>query len=460
MTPGVLRQPTAAWLVAVAVTAVYTVYSVTQWRRLGTPSWDLGIFTQLAQAYSQLEAPIVPIKGEGFNLLGDHFHPLLVLLGPVYAVFPSGLTLLVVQNVLFGLSVLVIARLGVRKLGTANGVFLGLAYGFSWGLQSAVAAQFHEIAFAVPLLALALEAVIEARAGRALVYAGMLVFVKEDLGLTVMAIGIVVALRFRDPRGVWLAAWGLAWLLLSTRVILPALNSSGRYGYSDRIDVSGMLADPSGALWAMVAAPEKQHTIWLLLVAGGLLFLRSPIALAAIPTLLWRFASADPGYWGPDWHYSAVLMPVVFAALVDAIRTARQSRRPWLRSYSGAVVPVVTAVALMMLPAQPLGALKSPEIYRASPRWDAAHRMMELIPDGASVESGVVLMPYLVPEAKVFWLGNDNPAPDYIVVDSEDWSWGAAPPADAVRHAQKRFPGNRYTLVFDQRGFQLVQRSR
>ena len=62
--------------------------------------------------------PIVPIKGAGFNLLGDHFHPLLVVLAPFYAVFPSGLTLLVLQAALVAVSAFVITRLGVEKLGT------------------------------------------------------------------------------------------------------------------------------------------------------------------------------------------------------------------------------------------------------------------------------------------------------------------------------------------------------
>ncbi|PVE18622.1 hypothetical protein DDA93_07415 [Arthrobacter sp. Bz4] len=79
------------------------------------------------QGLRRFDAPIVSIKGDGFNLLGDHFHPLLVILGPAYAFFPSGLTLLILQNILIGLSVLVIARLGIRRLGTVAGSCLGVA---------------------------------------------------------------------------------------------------------------------------------------------------------------------------------------------------------------------------------------------------------------------------------------------------------------------------------------------
>ena len=108
------------WLPAViacAVGALYVCYSVAQWRALVAPSWDLGIFAEAVQAYSRFEAPIVPIKGPGYNLLGDHFHPILALLGPIFRLFPSALTLLVVQDVLIAASVLPIARLAQRLLG-------------------------------------------------------------------------------------------------------------------------------------------------------------------------------------------------------------------------------------------------------------------------------------------------------------------------------------------------------
>ncbi|MHA7240192.1 DUF2079 domain-containing protein [Arthrobacter sp. TMS1-12-1] len=457
---AIRRQPLGAWLTGIGAIVLYTVFSVSQWFRLDSPSWDLGIFTQLAKTYAGFDAPIVPIKGEDFNLLGDHFHPLLVLLGPAYAVVPSGLTLLIVQNLLFGLSVAVVARTGMRLLGPVAGIAVGIAYALSWGLQSAVAAQFHEIAFAVPLLALSLEAVLARHVLSAVLWGGLLVFVKEDLGLTVMALGLVVAWRLRTAAGLWLAAWGALWLVLSVRVILPALNASGQYDYSDRIDAGAMVADPAGAVVGLLTGSAKHETLLLLLLAGGVLFLRSSLSLVLLPTLLWRFASGQEGYWGPEWHYSAVLMPVLFLGLVDGVHSLRTSRRRWVRSAALLGVPAAVAACLVLLPGQKFAALADPATYQRSARWDAAHRMMGLVPEGSTVESGVVLMAYLVPETRVYWLGNTNPAPDYLIVDADDWSWGPTRPSDAEAHAEQRYPGTDYTPVFDEAGYQLVRLER
>jgi uncharacterized membrane protein len=452
-------QPMGAWAIAALVTAAYLVFSAAQWNRLESPSWDLGIFTQLAKAYSRFQAPIVPIRGAGFNLLGDHFHPLLAFLGPVYALFPSAFSLLATQDFLIGVSVFVVARTAIRALGSTQGVLLGGAYGISWGIQAAVAVQFHEIAFALPLLALSLEAILRRRWMAAALWAAPLVFVKEDLGLTVALIGAYIAWKAAKPLGVWLVAWGMFWTVAAIGVILPLLNIHGRYGYYGTFGNIHALANPWKAFIGFVTPEQKYQTLGLILLSTGALALRSPIILITVPTLTWRFISTNSVHWGPTWHYSAVLMPIIFIALIDAIRHSRTSSRQWLRSYSRAVIPIVATVALMQLPTQPLGSLVKPETYATPARAEQAHEAMALIPNGAVVESDIALMQYLVPATTVYWLGNPgNPAAGYVVLDRTSGTWGSTPPTNAATYAEEQHPGARYRLIYNDGGYQVAQK--
>ena len=79
----------------------------------------------------------------------------------VYRFFPSGLTLLVVQDLLIAVSAWPLVRLASKQAGWLLGTFVGIGYVTAWGFQGAVASQFHEIAFAVPLLAWASAAFVE-----------------------------------------------------------------------------------------------------------------------------------------------------------------------------------------------------------------------------------------------------------------------------------------------------------
>ena len=52
------RGVAVAAAVAAATTLLHALFSWQQWTALIVPSWDLGIFAQLAKAYSRFEAPI------------------------------------------------------------------------------------------------------------------------------------------------------------------------------------------------------------------------------------------------------------------------------------------------------------------------------------------------------------------------------------------------------------------
>ncbi|WP_269939470.1 DUF2079 domain-containing protein [Arthrobacter sp. HY1533] len=438
-----------ALLVGLLAFAVYSVYSRLQWQSYAIRSWDLGIFTQLAKAYANFQPPIVSIKGEGFNLLGDHFHPLLVVLGPIYRLFPSAYTLLVVQNVLLAVSVVVISHYAIKRLGRITGACLGAAYALSWGLQSAIDSQFHEVAFAVPLLALALVALMEERWRSAWIWASLLVFVKEDLGLTVLVIGLIMAMRARSAAGLWLSVWGVAWFVLATKVILPAMNPGDAWAYQSQLDIAGLLSDPASLFQA-----DKLTTVFLLVAITAGLCLASPMALIVLPTLAWRFLSELPVYWGQEWQYSAVLMPVVFCAAIDALTRRKVLNSERLRLLMGTAMLLI---AVVLTSQYAFGKLNDTTKNFPLTTVASAQAALAAVPDGVTVETDISLMSYLVDRTEVYWLGNQgNPAPEYFLIDVSGNA--AATPTTAEQQAEQRFPGTSYTTVYEDGRYQVAKR--
>ena len=497
---GVARAVSAWWLPAViacAVAALYISFSLAQWRTLSDPSWDLAIFTEAAQAYSRFEAPIVSIKGPGYNLLGDHFHPILMLLGPIFRFFPSAFTLLIVQDLLIAASVLPIARLAQRFLGRGGAVLVGLAYGLGWGLQGAVAAQFHEVCVAVPLLACAGAAFVERRWGACMAWLAPVILVKEDLGLTVFVAGLALAWRRRgEDRSGMLASlayalFGIVAFIVTVKLFLPAMNPAGTWAYSLDGSATGAGTAMAGAtaaravpsLWQILAVPSvKIVTLAVLLAGAGVVGARSPWFALVLPTLAWRFAgSVDAYYQWSSWHYNAVLVPIAACALLDVIAgwlapadlpaglatagetdadcanpaPASSGRRRAL-VWAAACVPAISlALTATSLPLWKLATLTD------SPRLDAAQGVIDAVPAGASVETDTTLLARLVPGRDVYWVGTtvgmDAP-PEYVVVDRQSYAWGGAE-VDAESWASAAHPGHTYATIYSAQGFRVARRT-
>ncbi|MFP3966952.1 DUF2079 domain-containing protein [Actinomadura fulvescens] len=447
------------YLLAAAFFAAYMIVSVSRYLQAESRSWDLGIFEQVVRSYARLQAPVSDLKGPGFVILGDHFSPVLLLLAPFYRLFPTPVTLLVAQSALFAISVVPVTRAAARLLGRARGAAIGGAYGLSWGLQGAADFDFHEICFAVPLIAVSLEAVLAQRYRSALLWALPLLLVKEDLGLTVAAIGLVVAIRtWRTHQATAQIAFavaltGLLAFFVTVGVVIPAFNDGGGYDYWAKLDPEETA--PGSAL--LNGAGDKLRTLlWLLIPTTGLLALRSPLLIAIAPTLAWRFASQDENHWSMAWHYDAILMPIVFLAFVDALQGARFSGRPWQRVYAYHLPAAVLAAALALTTTRPLASVFDGATYKPTPASEAGARALAVIPDGASVEVNVRPIAQLTRRCRVFWFGNTaGLVPDYIVYYERGLT------ADTLLgYAKDLHPSATYTLKAEDTGYWILQRTR
>ena len=428
------------WTVTAVFFAVYTVVSLLRNDRMLNAGYDLGIFEQAIRAYAHGQAPVVELKGPGFNLLGDHFHPILVLVAPLYRLFPSAVTLLVVQAALMALACYPLTRWAHRAVGPVTGLAVGCGLGASWGLVTGVTKDFHEICFAVPLLAFSVTALGHRRWRAAAAWALPLLLVKEDLGLTLAAIGGYIAwqgLRERRTQettrrvsplllGLAVVCIGAAGTAVEVLVLLPAMNPRGGFDYWRQ-----MPGEASSAGSAVGVAALGLHLFWppmkwllVFMLAAPTAFsgLRSPLTLLCVPTLAWRLLAGNEHYWQPNFHYNAILMPLVFAGFVDVLHRRTDlvppPRRRRLLIFSAAFTAVTAAV-------YPLHDLVLPWAWRTPAHVRTAERLLARIPDGDTVASSNRLAPMLTGRTTVslvcFGTGSDPAAPTALPADPPRW---------------------------------------
>ena len=411
------------WLLAGGLFGLYTVIAVRRHLTLHTTGYDLGIFEQAVRSYASGHLPTSEIKGPDFPILGDHFSPVLALITPLYKVFPSAITLLVVQAALLAVAVVPIARTAQRLLGRNAALVIGAGYGLSFGIAATVGFDFHEVAFAVPLVAFSACALVERRAIAAVVWALPLVIVKEDLGLTVVAIGVLIAWQLRERvLGLVTAAVGLAGTALAVLVVLPANNPNGSFTYWKGLDGGGSGSSSPVDLaervsFGLVNPEPKAILLVMLLAPTAFVALRSPLLLLALPTMAWRLLSQRWEYWSLDFHYSAVLMPIVFVAFIDGLRRMPGPGSGARRREALVVCALVTAV---FIPANTLADPFRPSTWKDDARVGDARVLMAHIPDDATVMAGNRVAPHLTgrTEVSIFGWPDARPNPDWILVDN------------------------------------------
>ncbi|MFI7101232.1 DUF2079 domain-containing protein [Streptomyces sp. NPDC050161] len=474
-----------AWSLTAICFALYTVVSLLRHDRMLNAGYDLGIFEQAIRAYAHGQAPVVELKGPGFNLLGDHFHPILALVAPVYRLFPGAVTLLVVQAALMALACYPLTRWAHRAAGPVAGLVVGCGFGASWGIATAVTKDFHEICFAVPLLAFSVTALGQRRWRAAVAWALPLLLVKEDLGLTLAAIGGYVmwqAARDRrnspqdQPRWPWwlglaAALAGVAGTAVEMLVLLPAMNPHGGFDYWQQMPGG---ASPSGGPIGLASAglhllwpPMKWLLLFMLAAPTAFFCLRSPLTLLCLPTLCWRLFAGNEHYWQPNFHYNAVLMPIVFAGLIDVLHRRPEllpgRRRRRALAFSAAFTAIAAAV-------YPFHDLVLPSAWRTPAHVRTAERVLSHIPDGARVASSNRLAPMLTDRTTVslvcFGTGPDPAAPtglpatppDWVVSDRHDPTVKTPCPAAGTARMLDLYRAHGYREVTQEDGITLLKR--
>ncbi|MER6401698.1 DUF2079 domain-containing protein [Kitasatospora sp. NPDC001603] len=448
------------WGVTLTLFLVYAFFTARRHELLLTSGYDLGIFEQGVRGYAEGRGPIVELKGPGFNLLGDHFSPALATLAPFYWLWPSAKTLLLAQAATMAVAAVPISRWALRGLGPVAAVVTGLGYGLSWGLASALGFDFHEITFAVPLIAFSVTALGERRWVAALAWAAPLVLVKEDLGITVAAVGAYILWRGDRRIGAAGILLGVGASLLELLVLLPAMSPSGSFAYWDNLSGGSggrnLLALPLD----LVTSGEKVTTVLLLLAPTALLAVRSPLMVVALPTLGWRLLSNNPAYWGTNYHYSAVLMPIVFAAFVDVLVKARGRGGVLPRWLAHAALPVSLTVTLALLPCFAFSQLFTGELWRTPARVEAARSVLATVPDDARVAASNRLVPQLTNrcEVTVFGWPQKWSTAEWIVVDEEQpMGWPLSPDRERQEVAAAKRGG--FHVVRSDHGITLLKRA-
>ena len=439
-----------AWLLGavsgIVATVFFAVLALGRWNAGNSADYDLGIFAQGADAWSQGHWPESHIRG--LSLLGDHFSPILATWGLVWRVWPTPPALLITQSVLLGAALGVMVGYARRRAGWRVAVLIAVVGIFSRAVLTTAMFDVHEVAYAAIGLAVLCIALLQHRFGWAVAASVWLLLTKEDMGLTVFAAGACWWWMYRGDgwrRPLTLAGLGVVGVIVAMLVLGAFAPGSGT-GYLAYFGIgkSNKLPVPEDhSLSAQRLLPVLMYVV-LALVIG----VRSKLTLLAIPTLLWRAVSSNIHYWALDFHYDVILWPIGLLAFVDVISAGRVPRRtsgvsrppvaaspsgsaystrhplrPWERAAVGVAVLAGFALAVSEMADRavaPGSMFRTAAVVKNIRSLAAAH-----LPKDARVATQADVGAYLVPAYDAYSLRPDqHPSVDYVMFTSKPkWTY-------------------------------------
>jgi uncharacterized membrane protein len=469
----------SARLVGVATTAFavgFGALATLQHQAFWTGRFDLGNLTQAVWSTAHLHLlEITDLQGRQISRLGAHFDPIVAAFAPLWWAWPSPALLLVVQATAVAAGAPAAYLLARKHLESDwAGLGFGLAYLLYPATQWLVLDDFHPVALATPLLLWGFWFLDTDRLVAFVLVAVPAVLSKEQIGLTVAAMGVWYAVaRGRRRAGATIALAGVAVSLVAVIVVVPHFAPGGGSPFAGRYDAVG--GSPQGIVKTAITKPgtvatevteprDLAYVRDLLAPLLGLPLLSPVTALTAVPELALNVLSSTRTQTSIHFHYTAGSIP---GLLVAAILGAARLRRRWPDTASW--LPRVLVVALVgsgillgPLPIYhhlPFGSDLATREHLVGSHAEAAARLLRLIPPDAAVSATNTLGAHLSERARITsfpilrgvdWVAVDTTRPSHLDA--------AVAPQEFQASLSMLERGGRFELIGEDDGVRVYRR--
>jgi uncharacterized membrane protein len=468
-----VSRTTAVLLIgaAAAWTAVVGALAIWRHQQFLSHRYDLGNMVQAvwSTAAGRPLEMTDGATGDQIVRLAAHVDPILVLFVPLWWVNPAPETLIVAQAAILAAGVYPVVRLALKYTGSqlAAGLLAAWYLVFPWTVWNAFN-DFHPVTLAIPLVLYCVWFLDEHRLGAFAVCAVLALMTGELIGLTVAALGVWYAIRYRRHRaGLGIAFAGAAWSAICIAVVIPAFNDgrpSRYYSFFEGVGgspaglVRTVFTDPGAVLEAVTTGADIAYVV-LLLFPTAFLALGQPLLLAvAGPQLGVNLLSEQQTSVRPWFQYAAPIVPLLVAATI--VTLGRLPARALSLSCLGLLAVALSALALF--PPVPGGDEFVFGERESAARVDAMRDALRSVPERAALTTTNRLGAHLSGRREIHLFPGGAHA-DWAVLDTRD-SWlhiGATYGSDAARFRRlisKLERDEHWRLVFDQQGVRVYRR--
>ncbi len=479
--PGAVAFALAAgWVLKMSLLAI------AQHHGMETEVYDLGIYDSIF--WNSIHGkPLATAFVRGGNHVSGHVDPILVLLSPLYLIYPRAELILVLQVVWVAAGAVPVWLLARRLLGSGYALALVVVYLLLPSLHGRTLYHFHSLTLAGPLLLWCL-ACLELKWLRAFwLPLALLLLTREDMALVACLIGAYAIVGKGNVRlGISTIAIAIAYLAFVKLAVMPDSKllgdgSSESYGfayyYKDMIPdakegtvglLFSLLANPAFVLHHLITEAKLRSFALLFLPLLFLPFVAPRGKLLLSYGLVFMFLASREPVFSIAFQYPTVLDSLALGVAVIALAETGRLRLGVLGSLdpsrARAALAAAMVVATIVLSAK-FGALLPSTSFRAGfhklvreptaaqqERYGWVRDVVERIGPTASVSASGRLGPHVSNRSKAYLWPNVRDA-DFLLLDRNRLK------GKSVQKLRDLEKAGKYRTVDRHGSYQLLERS-
>lgn len=474
------------WAAIIGYAALFCHYTTLDHRNLGTTVYDLGIYENLLWQTAHgnfLDCSFI----KGGNHTSAHFDPILWLFAQIYRLYMHAETLQVVQTLWLASGALPLWKLAVHRLKNEwMAAILVVVYFLYPALHGVNIFDFHSLALIIPLVMWAAYLLDTGGLRRYWLVFVLLLITREDISIFNCFLGSYAILIGRTRTGLATIFFSLVYLACVKLFVMPdsaLLMSADKaysyvYFYEEMIPhakegarglLTTLLVNPLYALQIVFKQDKLLFFFHLLLPLLALPFAAGRKVVLLIHGLLFIGLASRKNLYSLHFQYSAVLIPMLFAAVPDAIARVSDSRR--LQALGLERARVAWTLVLGMLTASLMVSAKRGAIFdngsfvggwgplvkdptpQMLERYARMQEMIARIGPEASVSANDETGPHIANRLKAYhWPTTGDAEFLLLYVESE---YFRKDDQDRLERLLKR---GRYRVIDEAHGIQLLQR--
>lgn len=432
----------------VAYSYFFAKVAITSHHAFRMRTMDLGVYDNLFFQSSH-GRPLACTLCRGGTHASAHFDPLLVVLSPLYRLWPRAEFLLTLQAVWCGAGVVAAYLIGRSQLGSrAWGLIWAVVYAVHPALHGANLYEFHSLTLLFTPLLFTLYFLLSGKLRLYYVSLGALLLVREDVPLLMCFVGLfgVISGEPGYKRAGWITILvSVVYFVVVKTVFMAAPGlfnqGAGAHGYAyyyeemipnklGELDMFTTLLTNPAFVVDLVTKEKKIH--YLLVIFFPLLFLPAWSGRARVMLLYgltFILLASRTAVYSPHFQYSAVLLPVAIALAPVGLRRLQEAR-PKDASLTTVLMGCVLVASLLV--SWKHGAIAENTSFRGGfrsvarslnvdeqDRYDSFVELISQIEPDASVSVTDRIGAHVTNRAKVHGL-DQNIDTDYYLVEAHD----------------------------------------